>query len=170
MQPHHLAQVNVSRFRVLPGSPAMREFVSAVDAVNALADRSAGFVWRLPSPDAHGAGEGLLFVNVSVWESYEALHAFVYRSAHATFVRRRARWFERTDGPGTALWWAPAGHRPGVPEAVDRLAYLRAHGPSPMAFSVRRRFDPGGRPEIGATTASPPPARSGRGRTGGGSR
>jgi hypothetical protein len=150
-RPVHLAQVNVARLRASLDAPEMRGFAAALDPVNRLADRSPGFVWRLPAahgqavPAAAGAGPRAL-VNVSVWESYEALHAYVYRSAHARYLRDRARWFEPAAQPSAALWWVAAGSRPTAEEAQRRLAYLRRYGPSPSAFTLRRRFDARGRP------------------------
>jgi hypothetical protein len=38
------------------------------------------------------------------------------------------------------LWWVPAGHLPSVEEALERLAYLREHGPTPYAFTFKERF------------------------------
>jgi hypothetical protein len=146
----HLAQVNVAQPRAGLDAPAMAPFVVALGAVNDLADRSPGFVWRLPSEESHGATttevDGVLVVlNLSVWESYEALHAFVYRSPHGAYLRRRVRWFTPAALPSTALWWVPVGTRPTADEALRRLQHLRTHGPSPQAFTPRRRFDPRGR-------------------------
>jgi hypothetical protein len=148
----HLAQANVARPRAALDAPVMGEFVVALDAVNRIAEQSQGFVWRLRSSERHGAttlrdGPDQLMVNLSVWESYEALHAFVYRSAHGRYVRARARWFEPIRQPSTVLWWVEAGQRPTVEEALRRLRHLRAHGPSPQAFTLRRRFDADGRSE-----------------------
>jgi hypothetical protein len=145
-----LAQVNVARPRAGLGSAAMAEFVVALAPVNDLADRSPGFLWRLPSEESHGAttvedGGSPLVVNLSVWDSYEALHGFVYRSPHGAYLRRRARWFTPVPQPSTALWWVAAGSRPTAAEALHRLQHLRAYGPSPQAFTLRRRFDPQGR-------------------------
>jgi Domain of unknown function (DUF3291) len=147
----HLAQANVARQRAPLDSPEMGEFVVALDPVNRIAEASPGFVWRLRSSESHGAtvledGASPMIVNLSVWESYEALHAFVYRSAHGAYLRRRARWFAPTPQPSTVLWWVEPGRRPTVEEALARLRHLRAHGPSPQAFTLRRRFDPDGRP------------------------
>ena len=86
-----------------------------------------------------------MIINLSVWHSYEHLHAYVYRSAHGAFVRRRYEWFERIQTPATALWWVAAGHEPDPAEALARLRHLRASGPSPRAFTVRSRFTPEGR-------------------------
>lgn len=128
----------------------MGEFLAALEPVNRLADHSMGFVWRLRSSESHGAttlwdGSCSVIVNLSVWESYEALHVFVYRSRHAAYVRRRSRWFESTRQPSTALWWVAAEERPTVDEALRRLRHLQAHGPSPQAFTMRQRFEPSGR-------------------------
>jgi hypothetical protein len=147
----HLAQANIARQRGPLDSPVMRGFVVALDPVNRIAERSPDFVWRLGSSQSHGAttlrdGSFPVIVNLSVWESYEALHAFVYHSPHGAYLRRRARWFEPSPQPSTVLWWVEAGQRPTVEEALRRLRHLRAHGPSPQAFTLRRRFEPDGRP------------------------
>ncbi|WP_406047396.1 DUF3291 domain-containing protein [Kribbella sp. NBC_00889] len=143
-----LAQVNVARMRAEAGSPLVGEFVAALDPVNRLADQSPGFVWRLPAAEGHvlthGPGGARDVVNLSVWSSYEDLHAFVYRSAHGRFVLKRSRWFEKVQQPSTALWWLPAGEHPTVEDALARLDYLRRWGPSRKAFTVRRRYDPTG--------------------------
>jgi hypothetical protein len=147
----HLAQANIARQRGPLDSPVMRGFVVALDPVNRIAERSPGFVWRLGSSQSHGAttlrdGSFPVIVNLSVWESYDALHAFVYHSPHGAYLRRRARWFEPSPQPSTVLWWVEAGQRPTVEEALRRLRHLRAHGPSPQAFTLRRRFEPDGQP------------------------
>jgi hypothetical protein len=84
---------------------------------------------------------------LSVWQTYQHLHEFTYRSAHMHYLRRRNEWFDEIQGPVTALWWTPHGHRPTPTQALARLRYLRRYGPSPQAFTVRARFDPTGRRE-----------------------
>lgn len=140
-----LAQVNVARLRWDLGSPRLAGFVGAVDGVNLLAEASPGLVWRLRA--AHGpvplaVDDPRLVVNVSVWETYEHLHAFVYRSRHAGLVRPRAEWFVPSRPPYVALWWVAAGTEPTQADALARLAYLRRYGPTPRAFTMRRRFAP----------------------------
>jgi hypothetical protein len=127
----HLAQANIARQRGPLDSPVMRGFVVALDPVNRIAERSPGFVWRLGPSQSHGAttlrdGSFPVIVNLSVWESYEALHAFVYHSPHGAYLRRRARWFEPSPQPSTVLWWVEAGQRPTVEEALRRLRHPRA--------------------------------------------
>lgn len=146
-----LAQVNVARLRWDLDSPQLAAFVAAVDGVNLLAEASPGFAWRLRA--SHGRGpvplaedDDRLVVNVSVWASYEHLHAFVYRSRHGGLVRRRASWFEPTPPPYAALWWVADDVEPTMADALRRLDHLRRYGPSPQAFGVRRRFGPDGRP------------------------
>jgi hypothetical protein len=145
----NLAQVNAARLRYPSDDPRLAGFRVVVDRVNRLADISPGFVWR--DPDAHSAlerrtGELLTVVNLSVWEDYDSLHRFVYRGPHGQLVRRQREWLLPTSGPTTALWWVREGEHPAAEAALARLAHLRAHGPTPRAFSVRRRFDPDGRP------------------------
>ena len=160
-----LAQVNVARLRAPLDDPIMKDFVAAVTRVHHLAETSPGFVWRLNTEHGHGlcvtADDGAAaFLNLSVWQDYEQLHAFTYRSAHGQFVRHRSRWFEPTRSPSTALWWVPSGAPPTAAEAARRLAYLRAHGPSPRAFSLRRRFTPSGEREPMASRTTRLPRRT----------
>ncbi|MCW2632964.1 MAG: hypothetical protein JWR88_1926 [Pseudonocardia sp.] len=141
--------MNIARLRAPPDAAPMREFVAALPRVNRLAEQSPGFVWRLRSEHEHGVSVAtddgrLVFVNLSVWTTYEQLHAYVYRSAHGGFTRRRREWFDPTPQPSTALWWVQDGERPSVEEALRRLRRLRTRGPSPRAFSLLRRFHPDG--------------------------
>jgi ribosomal protein L34 len=144
----HLAQVNVAVLRAPLEDPLMAGFAAAFDPVNRLAQESAGFVWRLPTGSGHAvltAEDGAThLVNLTLWRAYRDLHQFVYRSAHGQLLLRRSRWFLPTRQPSTALWWVPAGTRPGIEQALARLHHLRTHGPSPRAFSLRRQFTPNG--------------------------
>ncbi|GGW33726.1 hypothetical protein GCM10010503_07220 [Streptomyces lucensis JCM 4490] len=145
---YELAQVNIARLRFPLDSPQLKDFVDALDSVNATADGSAGFVWRLQSDSGNATdipvlGDEWLIVNMSVWRDTDALTAFMYQGRHRELLGRRREWFERLEEAVTALWWVPAGHRPAVAEAEDRLLHLRAHGPTPYAFTLRTSFPPG---------------------------
>jgi hypothetical protein len=147
----HLAQVNVARLLAPIDAPSMRGFVGAIAAIDRLAAASPGFLWRYGGADGHGVSVqpeegGPVFVNLSLWTDYDALHDFVYRSAHARYLRQRSRWFAATPQPATALWWVAPGVRPSIDDALRRLRYLRDHGPTPRVFSLRRRFGADGRP------------------------
>src|SRR3954471_23706497 len=155
-----LAQVNIARLRVPLDAPGSRGFAGALDRINLLAERSPGFVWRSTTGHTGTGADPLTIVNLSVWESYEHLHAFVYRSGHGHFVRRRDEWFQQLPTPVTALWWVPAGHRPATDEALARLRHLRVHGPRPQAFTVRRRFDPAGGTDSRGAGAGETPIRT----------
>ena len=142
----HLAQVNIGRFRAPIEDPIMEGFRTQLDPINALADRAPGFVWRLQTEEGNAtairpyAGDDLMAINLSVWESLEALQQFVYRSPHLETLRARKQWFETIDGPILALWWIPAGHIPTVAEAQERLQHLKEHGPTVQAFTFRTPF------------------------------
>ena len=143
----HLAQINVGRLLAPIDAPETAAFAEALDPVNALADASPGFVWRLQTKDGNATAvrafeDDTILVNLSVWESLEALNEFVYRSLHTSVLRRRREWFEKADEPIAALWWVPAGDIPTVAEGVTRLAHLRAHGPTAVAFTFRHVFPP----------------------------
>ena len=146
-----LAQVNFGRLLAPLDSPRLADFAAALEPVNALADAAPGFVWRLQTEDGNATavggfeedatevGGGIL-INMSVWESIEALGAYVYDDAHVGVLRRRREWFSQMKDAYMALWWIPRGHVPTVGEAEDRIKYLRAHGPTPHAFTFRQHF------------------------------
>jgi hypothetical protein len=143
----HLAQVNIARMIAPLDDPLMAEFVALLDEINALAERSPGFVWRLQTESGNATylrpyeDDRILF-NLSVWESVEQLKEYVYRSEHSEVLRNRRQWFEKFDGSSMALWWVKAGHIPSVQEAKERLDHLRKHGESAHAFSFKRLYSP----------------------------
>ncbi len=146
-----LAQVNVARARGEMTDTVMAGFVARLVEINALADRSPGFVWRLQTEDGDATAvrpydDSRILINLSVWADLSALRGYVYRSAHAAVMRQRREWFERFDRVYVALWWVPAGHRPSVAEAVARLAHLAERGPTSFAFGFTEPFGPDGRP------------------------
>jgi uncharacterized protein DUF3291 len=149
----YLAQVNAATLRFPVGDPRLAGFVAAVERIHRLADVAPGFVWRDPGAhqDLHRPDDDsppVTVVNLSVWRTYGDLHLFTYRSLHGELVRRRAEWFLPGAGPTTALWWIREDERPSATAALARLAHLRCHGPTPRAFTVRRRFGADGRPEL----------------------
>lgn len=160
-----LAQVNIGRLRAPLDSPVLAGFMAALDPVNALADAAPGFVWRLQTEDGNAtavrafewdqAGSAGVIMNMSVWESVEALAAFVYSEGHRQVLRRRREWFERMDAAYTALWWVPRGRIPTTSEAEDRIRHLRLHGPTPQAFTLRTHFPP-----PGSADPAPQPGRA----------
>ena len=147
MSQFHIAQINVARMKAQLDNPLMAGFVARLDEINALADHSPGFVWRLQTPAGNATylrpyDVDRILVNMSVWETVEALKQYVYHSVHAELLRQRQQWFEKFDGIYSALWWVPLGHLPGVDEAKKRLAYLDAHGPTQFAFTFKTVFPP----------------------------
>lgn len=125
----------------------MADFMARLDEVNALAERSPGFVWRLMgaggnATDLKVGNDPLVIVNLTVWESPDDLFQFTYRSDHKVVFARRFEWFERRSGPSVVLWWQPAGTIPTVDDALRRLRLLADHGPTPEAFTFKYRFPP----------------------------
>jgi hypothetical protein len=142
-----LAQVNIGRLLAPVESPQIADFMAALDGINALADSSPGFVWRLQTAEGnatslHSFDDPLIISNMSVWDSIEALRAFTYTSAHTGIMSRRREWFERYVTAYMALWWIPSGHRPTIEEAKERLTLLDRLGPTADAFTFRVPFDP----------------------------
>ena len=147
MTEYHLAQLNIARALAPMDDPKMADFVARLDEINRLADGSPGFVWRLQDESGDATAirafdDPNLLVNMSVWESPDALFDYVYRSGHARVMARRRDWFDMPADAHTVLWWIPAGHIPSLEEAKARLDLLRAEGPGPRAFTFKNRFPP----------------------------
>ena len=154
MSNYELAQLNVATMKESLESPGMADFVANLDRINALAEASPGFVWRLQTAEGDATamrpmGEDTL-VNVSVWKDAESLNKYVYESAHVEIMRRRKEWFERMREAYVVLWWVPRGHRPSASEAVARLEMLRSKGPTEDAFTLRKTFLPPDAPQAGS--------------------
>lgn len=139
MTGHHLAQINIARLLHPQDDPRVAEFMDNLEAVNAIAERSPGFVWRFTdesgnATDTQAFDDPLVIVNMSVWEGAEALEAFVFQTVHHKFYSKRRQWFDPAFGPALALWWVPAGETPSLADGVARWEKLRANGPSADAF------------------------------------
>lgn len=146
MSAYQLAQLNIASMKEPLESPGMADFVANLERINALAEASPGFVWRLQDEAGDATalrpfGEEVL-VNLSLWRDVEALKGYVYKSAHAEILKRRNEWFTRMGEAHMVLWWVPAGHLPSVGEAAERLRLLRELGPTAQAFSFRQAFAP----------------------------
>ncbi|SNQ49660.1 conserved hypothetical protein [Frankia canadensis] len=183
MTGYHLAQVNIARVRAPLDSSAPDDLVAGLAPAADTGDGQPGFVWRrTPGPSATAvhtfrlgsAAQLTAIVNLTVWESVDALADFVLRQGHGAFLRHRRDWFHPTDRATNALWWVPVGHEPGAEEAEERVRHLRTHGPTATAFTLRLTFPPpdrrislvpGGGARVaaapaGGEPAGPPAARS----------
>jgi Domain of unknown function (DUF3291) len=142
---HHLAQINIGRLVAPIDDPRIAEFLEQLDPINALAEKSPGFVWRLQSSSGNATDiayndDPFVHINMSVWESLDALRDYVYRSQHASVLKDRAKWFEKMDKPYYCLWWIPAGHIPTVAEGRGRLEHFQLYGPKPHSFWFNKFF------------------------------
>jgi len=144
MAKFQLAQLNLAKMKYPIDSPELADFVDNLDNINALADDSPGFVWRLQTDEGDATsidffGDDTL-VNMSIWTDVESLHGYVYRSAHNKIMSRRKEWFHRIDKAYTVLWWIAAGTTPSLQEAKDKLELLILQGPTAEAFSIKHAF------------------------------
>ncbi len=148
----HLAQLNIGRLLAPIDDPRIAGFVEQLASVNALAESSPGYVWRLQTDDGdatsiHLFDDELMIVNLTVWDSIESLRAFTYATRHVDVLRRRREWFERLMEAHMVLWWIPAGTLPTPSEALERLDLLRREGPTAAAFTFRAPYPgPGSAP------------------------
>lgn len=145
-QKFHLAQFNIGRLVAPLDDSRLAGFVAKLDEVNAIADSSPGFIWRLKSESGNATdirpyNDQMIVINFSVWETMEQFKTFAYRDAHGELLRRRLDWFEKHDGSVyMVFWWVEAGTIPTVAEAKRRLEYLREHGDSEFAFTLKKTF------------------------------
>jgi Domain of unknown function (DUF3291) len=140
-----LAQINIGRLVAPLDDPRIADFLAQLDEVNALAEQSAGFVWRLKSDSGNAtdisySADPFELVNMSVWESVESLDQFTYGLRHISALRDRRKWFEKPVLPHYCLWWVPDGHIPSVKEARERLEHYQKHGANPHAFWFSQCF------------------------------
>jgi len=147
MSEYQLAQLNVAWAKADLDDPLLADFMANLDRINALAEQSPGFVWRLKSDsgnatDIQVTDDPRLIVNLSVWQDADRLFDFVYKSAHTQIMGRRREWFEKRREAIMVLWWVPAGQQPSVEEAMARLQRLNEEGPTAEAFTFKRRFPP----------------------------
>jgi Domain of unknown function (DUF3291) len=139
MEDFQLAQVNIGRLLAPIDDPQIAGFVAELDSINALADSSPGFIWRLKSDEGNATDiayddDPFVIVNMSVWTSPDALKDYVYSSRHVEIFKQRRSWFERADKPHYCLWWIPAGHIPTVAEARERLEHYQTHVATQHSF------------------------------------
>ena len=145
---YHIAQINVAKLKAPINDPSIHGFKSRLDEINAIAERSPGFVWRLKDDEMNNAttvslfDDALMIVNVSVWETIEDLKAFTYRTEHVELFRDRAYWFQKLRQPHMALWWVKKNDEISGDDAILRLTFLRANGPSAEAFNFKNIFPP----------------------------
>jgi hypothetical protein len=147
MAHYHIAQVNIGRIRAELDDPIMAGFVNRLEEINALADASPRFVWRLQTNEGNATyfrpfGDERTLLNMSVWADIASLRHYVYQTAHRELLRHRHAWFEKFEGSYAALWWVPVGHIPGIDEAKRRIAHLDTHGPTQFAFTFKSVFEP----------------------------
>lgn len=146
MSAHQLAQLNIAKMKYGFEDPELADFVAALDHINALADESPGFVWRLQTDEGDATAIDFFgpdyLVNMSVWQDVESLRDYAFRSAHKNVLARRNEWFDRMDEAYAVLWWVPAGTIPTLEDASARLDSLRRLGPTARAFTFKQLFDP----------------------------
>lgn len=143
---YQIAEINIARMKGVDiNDSIMKEFVENLNNVNDIAEKSEGFVWRLKDENNNATGlnpynDEQVIINVSVWESIEALENFMYKTFHSEFLKRRKEWFQAYGKAHTAVWWIPFKQFPTLQEAVDKLDYLQKNGPSEYVFDLKNKY------------------------------
>ena len=142
---YNLAQLNIARMLAPIDDPIMEDFVNNLDRINALAEKSNGFVWRLTGEEDNATAlrvfeDDFKIVNMSVWKDKKSLFKFTYNSGHVAIMKRKKEWFSKMKDMHMVLWYIENGHEPTPEEAKNRLVYIREHGETPYAFSFRSKF------------------------------
>ncbi len=140
----HLAELNIGKFKYPTTDPRMAGFMDNLDRVNALAERSPGFVWRLKGDNNNATdfrvGDDYA-VNLSVWTDAKSLENYVFKTVHAQFYKRKAEWFGVMEKPHMVFWHVAEGHRPSLSEAMDRLENYQKNGATEAAFGWAEVMD-----------------------------
>lgn len=144
-----LAQLNLARAKYPLSSAEMADFIALIAEVNAAAEASEGFIWRLRDEgdgslsirlSAEGLDDDAMLVNMSVWRDLAALRAFVIDNpGHRAVMKRRAEWFHRAIEPMTVCWFVDEGEIPTVADAQATMLELRRSGPSEQLFEYSHR-------------------------------
>jgi len=146
MTTYHIAQFNIAKSLAPLDDPKMADFVSELDRVNKLADKTSGFVWRLQGANGEAAtsinpyDDNSILINYSVWEDIQSLHEYTYSGEHMEIFKQRKKWFGKLEGFKLVMWWIPAGTIPTIEEGQAKLAYLNEHGVTPQAFTFSKQF------------------------------
>ena len=142
-QDRHIAQMNFGVLRYDWDDPRIAEFADNLARVNAIAEHSEGFIWRLDDeamekaqldPNGVFGGNPRVASTLSVWSNLESLRHFVWHTLHKRFFDKRRDWFAEDGNSNLVLWWVEAGHRPCMDEAMDRFRHLQRHGDTDRAF------------------------------------
>ncbi|QWX84709.1 DUF3291 domain-containing protein [Cellulophaga sp. HaHaR_3_176] len=141
----YLAQINIAKMVDAIDSPVMADFVNNLDRINQLAENSDGFIWRLIEADNNATelnvfDDNFIIVNMSVWETMDALFKFTYSSNHVEIFKRKKEWFHKMKEMHMAFWYVQESVMPSSEEAKERLNYLRKYGESPYAFTFKSKF------------------------------
>ena len=141
----HLAQLNIADAKYPLESTEMSDFVNNLEPINAIAESSEGFIWRLKddsgnATDINPTNNPNLLVNMSVWKNVESLKNFMFRTHHIDFLKRKKEWFNSVAEDTYVLWWIEEDKMPTVDEAFERLAHLRENGDTPYAFTFKSNF------------------------------
>ena len=140
----HLAELNIGKFKYPTSDARMAGFMDNLERVNALAERSEGFVWRLKGDNGNATdfrvGDDYA-VNMSVWTDAKSLENYVFKTVHVQFYKNKADWFDLMEKPHMVFWWIPEGHTPTLSEAMDRLQDLEKNGATTGAFGWAEVMD-----------------------------
>jgi len=142
----HLAQLNIAHAIAPMDSPIMVDFVNNTDRINALAEKSPGFIWRLTDDQGENAysiqvfDDPAMLTNMSVWKDRESLFNYVYSTDHVEIFKRKKEWFSKLKGMHMVLWYIEEGHIPTLAEGKERLEYLQKHGETEYAFTFKSKY------------------------------
>ena len=142
----HLAQLNIAHAIAPMDSPIMVDFVNNTDRINALAEKSPGFIWRLTDDQGENAysiqvfDDPAMLTNMSVWKDRESLFNYVYSTDHVEIFKRKKEWFSKLKGMHMVLWYIEEGHIPTLAEGKERLEFLQKHGETEYAFTFKSKY------------------------------
>ena len=134
-----LAELNVGYSAYPLDDPRMSGFMDNLDTINALAECSPSFVWRMKSDSGNATdisvpGDAEIISSMSVWEDVASLGNYVFNTIHARFYERKEVWFQAMTSHHFVMWTVGDNHTPDLAEAMVSLAHLQKHGSTDQAF------------------------------------
>lgn len=135
----YLAELNIADWKIDPASPQAAGFVGNVGRINALAERSPGFVWRKKDDERDTRGYNVIggpktLMTMSVWQTPQDFEHFVWNTVHKKIYQNKAQWFDQLESHSLVMWWIDEDHEPTLEEAKTRLDHLNENGDSDFAF------------------------------------
>ena len=140
MSSHCLVHANIALAKFPFDSQQMANFFEQVARINQIAYDTKGFIDEPELIDKGSCFNEPHLLNVTRWQSIDALKDFTYRSDHATVMQARKQWFLPQEGAKYVLFWLPSSQCPTEEMIAKRIAKITHEGPTAQAFDFKTPY------------------------------